>query len=424
MKRKFSEVSLETDTSKGNYCPMRIVLLNQFFWPDTVATAQHLTDLAVGLAQENEVTVICSDTGAQGPNQNTQLGPNIQIIRTRGFRFSHRGPDRIASYLSYLAGTVWQCFRLPRADVYFTLTTPPILSPIGSVFAALRGGRHLIWEMDVYPDIACDLGYLKHQGILDRLVGAILDWSRRRAAGLIALGEDMKARLVAHGVPEEKIHVAEIWSDGREITPLPLSEGPLVILYSGNLGLAHEIDTVLGAMERLRNRPDFRFVFVGGGPKRPKLEAACREKNIGNVEFRPYCPRENLGESLSEGHIGLVTQLPQTIGSLVPSKMYGIMAAGRPFLYIGPGGSTPAQHIDRFQCGWKISLGDVDGLEQLLLLLKDNRHLIAEAGVRARLAFEQNFDRSIGVERILRIIGAKRHSGELVSKLTPSAVGD
>jgi colanic acid biosynthesis glycosyl transferase WcaI len=403
---------------------MRITLLNQFFWPDTVATAQHLSDLAQGLAQENEVTVICSGAGKPKQESSAALGPNITIVRTRGLRFRHRKCARIASYLSYIAGAVWQCIRLPRADVYFTLTTPPVLAPIGSIFATLRGARHVIWEMDVYPDIACDLGYIRRGGFLDRCVGAVLDWSRRRATAIIAIGEDMKARLLRRGVPEAKIHVAENWSDGNEITPQPLSGGPLVVQYSGNLGLAHEVDTVLSTMERLRNHADFRFVFIGGGPRRLQLETSCREKSIHNAEFRPYCERTNLGQSLSEGHLGLVTQLPQTIGSLVPSKMYGIMAAGRPFLYIGPVEATPAQHISGFACGWHIPLGDVDGLEGLLRQLNQDRHLIAEAGERARTAFDQNFNRAIGVERILRIIGASCPSDELVPKLTPSTVGD
>jgi colanic acid biosynthesis glycosyl transferase WcaI len=403
---------------------MRITILNQFFWPDTVATAQHLSDLAQGLAKENEITVICSGAGKSRRELETALGANITIVRTRGFPFSHRKLARIASYLSYIVGTVWQCIWLPRADVYFTLTTPPVLGPIGSVFAALRGGQHLIWEMDVYPDIACDVGYIRRGGFLDRCVGAVLDWSRRRAAAIIAIGEDMKARLMRRGVPEAKIHVAENWSDGDEITPLEFSRGPLVVQYSGNLGLAHEVDTALAAMERLGNHPDFRFVFIGGGPKRGHFEAACRQKSIQNAEFRTYCARTSLGESLGESHLGLVTQLPQTIGSLVPSKMYGIMAAGRPFLYIGPVEATPAQHILRYQCGWHIPLGDVDGLVTLLHRLNQDRGLIAEAGKRARAAFDENFNRVIGVERILKIIGASCPSTGLVPKLTPSTVGD
>jgi glycosyltransferase involved in cell wall biosynthesis len=403
---------------------MRIVLMNQFFWPDTVATAQFLSDVAQVLAQENEVTAICSSTEESGKQPVSWLAPKLTILRAHGFRFSHRGLSRIASYISYVAGAIWHGMRVPGADVYLTLTTPPILSAIGSGFALLHGARHLIWEMDLYPDIANDIGYFNRGGIADRLVGAVLDWSRRRASAIIVLGAEMKNRLIARGIPEDKIHIAENWADGREICPQKLADGPFVVEYSGNLGRAHEVDTVLGVIGRLRNNPSFRFVFAGGGPKRRQLEAACRERGIRNVYFKPYCSRRELGKSLGEGHVGLVTQLPETVGSVVPSKIYGIMAAGRPILYIGPRGATPAEHIRRFKCGWHIPPGDVNTLERLLLNLNGNRHLVSQAGERARIAFEQNFDKSIGVERILKVIEGMNHGADLVPKLSPSAVGD
>jgi colanic acid biosynthesis glycosyl transferase WcaI len=403
---------------------MRIVLLNQFFAPDMVATAQLLTDLAQALAQDHSVTIICSGATQDAPCSSHFLGSNIKVIRTKEFGFSNRGRSRIGAYLSYLAGTVWQSIRLSRQDMYVTLTTPPILSLIGAILARVRGTPHLIWEMDVYPDIATDIGYFTPGGIVDRFVGAVLDWSRRRACGIIVLGEDMKARLVDRGIPVGKIYVAENWADGESINPLPLPEGPLVIGYSGNFGLAHEVDTVAELLCRLRNHPSYRFIFAGGGVKRTQLEEMCRVKGIHNVDFKPYCSRSDLGKSLGEAHLGFVTQLPATKGSVVPSKIYGIMAAGRPLLYIGPAGSTPAEHILRFKCGWHILPGEIDSLEYLLLHLNNNRHLVSEAGERGRNAFEKNFERSVGVKRILKKIVALRYSSEPVSKLTSPAIGD
>jgi hypothetical protein len=258
--------------------------------------------------------------------------------------------------------------------------------------------------MDVYPDIATDIGYFKKGRIAERLSGAVLDWSRRRADVIIALGEDMKDRLVAHGIPEHKIHVAENWANGLEVAPMSFPEGPLTVHYSGNLGLAHEVETITAVIERLANCPDFRFIFAGGGPRRAKLEAHCRQRSVTNIEFRPFCSNGQLGQSLAEGHLGLVTQIPGTLGSVVPSKIYGIMAAGRPLLYIGPGESTPARHIRTFDCGWRIEPGDIDGVIHLLHHLNANRQLLGEAGGRGRVAFDQHFDRSIGVARILAIV--------------------
>jgi colanic acid biosynthesis glycosyl transferase WcaI len=401
---------------------MRIVLLNQFFWPDAVATAQLLSDVAEVLAEENDVTVLCSGKSKRCLNGDSTFGHKITVVRAKGLTFSHRRISRIVSYLSYLAGTIWHGVRLPAADIYLTLTTPPFLSAIGSGLAFFQGAHHIIWEMDVYPDIAIDIGYLKRGGIAERLVSAILDWPRRRASAIIVLGADMRDRLTARGISEEKIHIAENWADGEEIRPLGLTEGPLVITYSGNFGLAHEFDTIWGVIERLGDNPSFRFVFAGDGPRRSQLQIACRKRDIRNVHFRPYCKRTDLGKSLGEGHLGLVTQLSGTIGSIVPSKVYGIMAAGRPILYIGPQGSTPSQYICRYDCGWQIVPGDVDHLQDLLLHLNRSRGLIAEAGARARMAFDANFDRSIGVGRIIGILDGFRHSGKSAATLTQAVI--
>jgi glycosyltransferase involved in cell wall biosynthesis len=258
--------------------------------------------------------------------------------------------------------------------------------------------------MDVYPDIASDIGYFKKGGIAEWLTGAVLDWSRRRADVIIALGDDMKARLVARGIPENKIHVAENWANGVEIMPQQFPDGPLTVHYSGNFGLAHEAATITGVIDRLANHPNFRFIFAGGGPRRPQLEAYCHERLIQNVAFRPYCASTKLSESLAEGHLGLVTQVSETLGSIVPSKIYGIMAAGRPLLYIGPDESTPARHIRSFDCGWRIQPGDVDGVIRLLHRLDGNRQLVVEAGARGRAALEQYFDSPIGIARILALV--------------------
>lgn len=168
---------------------------------------------------------------------------------------------------------------------------------------------------------------------------------------------------------------------------------------------------------RLANQPDFRFVFIGGGLRRPALEHFCRMQGISNVEFRPHCERSDLGESLSRGHIGLVTQLPETLGSVVPSKIYGIMAAGRPILYIGPAKSTPAEHIRTYKCGWHIEPGDADTLESLLFKLRDDRQLIFQSGQRARQAFESNFDSTSSLAALKQLIEAACYSRQGSTRL-------
>jgi glycosyltransferase involved in cell wall biosynthesis len=387
---------------------MHIAFLNQFFWPDTAATGQLLADLSRAIGAEEsgvKTTVICgkSDYGIQ----DTTSPPPSRILRAGCLRFSRGVLGRLLSYGSFIAGAVWNSYRIERPDIIITLTTPPLISVLGRMIKLMRDCEHYIWEMDVYPDIAVDLEVLRRDSMLTSVIGIFADWSRRHADGIIVLGDDMKARLIARGIPEDRIFVAENWANGSEITPRPFPEGRFVVHYSGTLGLVHDIDTIAGAMNRLRNDPRFCFTFAGGGARREYLENYCQEHGIKNVIFRPYCSRDELGSSLSEGHIGLVTQLPQTCGSVVPSKTYGIMAAGRPILYVGPSDATPARIIDHHSCGWRIDPSDVNGLVRLLEHLEVNRELVYNAGSNGRQAFEQHYDVRIGVRRIINILGVK-----------------
>jgi putative colanic acid biosynthesis glycosyltransferase WcaI len=389
---------------------MQVLLINQFFWPDSAATGQLLTDVARGIDPEmHAVTVLCG-TSTYGV-VDTLSPPQVKIMQCGGVSFSRGKIGRVVSYASFFAGAAVRGVRGPKPALVVTLTTPPLISLLGTLLKSFRGSRHFVWEMDVYPDIAVSLNVLKPRSIITRLIGTVADFSRKRADGIIALGEDMKERLVARGVPEHKILVAENWADGREIVPAPFEEGPLVVHYSGTFGLAHEHDTIAEVMQQLRDDHHFRFVFVGGGARRVGLEEFCRAEGMRNVEFRPSASRSELSRSLAEGHVGLVTQISETAGAVVPSKTYGIMAAGRPMLYVGPESATPALLLRRHECGWRIEPGDVAGMIRLLKRLEQDRTLAREAGARARRAFEEYYDRPIGVARILSILGLSEASG-------------
>jgi glycosyltransferase involved in cell wall biosynthesis len=382
-----------------------LLVINQFFWPDSAPTGQLLADVTrIIEGRQHGTTAICAAAGYNVKDGQTSAPP-VRILRSKSIPFSRNVLGRVLSYASFLLGAVWNGFRIGHPDIVLTMTTPPLTSVLGRLLKLSRGCRHYIWEMDLYPDIAIDLGVMRSDSFLTTIIGALADWSRRNCDGIIALGEDMKARLIARGIPEHLIHVAENWADGQMITPCPFPEGPLVIQYSGNLGLAHDIGTIADAMRHLRNDPRFQFVFAGGGVKRKELENFCHEHAIGNVLFKPYCAWGELSASLGEGHIGLVTQLPETCGSLVPGKTYGIMASGRPMLYIGPREATPARIIDRHQCGWRIEPGDSSALVALLERLAADRNLVYEAGGRCRTAFDEYYDRPIAAARVAAILG-------------------
>lgn len=386
---------------------MRILLLNQFFYPDTAATSQLLTDLARELAaQGHSVAAICGKSDYATAGDTTPL-PDVSVIRSKPLPFSHSALSRLASYASYFLTAAWQSLRGPAPDVVLTLTTPPLLSLVGTLVKRVRGARHFIWEMDLYPDVAVDLNVFRPNSLLTRFVGALSDYSRHWADGIIALGPDMQERLIQRGVTPEKIQVVHNWADRSEIRSQPMPLTPLTVHYSGNLGLAHDTATIQQAIVALAGQPQIRFVFAGGGPQRKALQTFCQSHNFGHVAFKPYCDRDQLSNSLAEGHLGLVTQKPETTGSIVPSKVYGIMAAGRPLLYIGSSKATPARIIQQFDCGWFVEAGDSEKLVALLRLLAIRPDLVRDAGLRARHAFVDNFDRGLALAKISAILGVR-----------------
>ncbi len=336
--------------------------------------------------------------------------PPVTVVRSKPLPFSHSALSRLSSYASYFLTATIQSLRGPAPDVVLTLTTPPLLSLVGTIVKRFRNAHHFIWEMDLYPDVAIDLNVFRPNSALTKIIGFLSDYSRHKADGIVALGEDMQERLVGRGIAGGKIQVVHNWADRSEIRPQPLPPPPLTVHYSGNLGLAHDTATIQQAILTLARDEKIRFVFAGGGPQRNALQAFCESNSLRQVTFRPYCGRDQLSNSLAEGHLGLVTQKPATTGSIVPSKVYGIMAAGRPLLYIGSPKATPARIIERFDCGWSIEAGDSIQLVSLLKKLADNPDLVRDAGQRARRAFLDHFDRSIGVARISAILGAGENS--------------
>ena len=379
-----------------------ILFINQFFWPDSSATSQQLTDLAAGMAQSGwQVTVLCAQ-GGYADAASSVPPRDVRIVHVPARPLARGKLQRVLSYLSFYSNAFFRGLTLPRQDVVVSLTTPPLISLLGTLISLLRGSRHFIYEQDLYPDVAVSLNHFKPDGVFDRVVGFLADWARRRATGVIALGDCMRDRLVMRGVPADRIAVAENWASSQAIEPLPRpgDPGQLVLLYSGNLGLAHDLETLSGAMLALSNDARFRFLFVGAGGRRAELEDFASTNGLRSVEFRPYVSRDRLSEGLALGDIGLVTQRAVCCGSVVPSKVYGILAAARPVLFIGPSAATPALVIARHDCGWQVDPGDTAGLTRLLQHLADNPRLVHEAGLRARQALLQHYDLPQSVSRI------------------------
>jgi colanic acid biosynthesis glycosyl transferase WcaI len=386
---------------------MRFLLINQFFAPDPAPTGQLLADVARALAAEgHSVQVVCGGASYVACDAAGDHGLDLVDVRRVGKTpFRHGLLSRLVSYVFFFMTAARYAAFDKRADVVLTLTTPPLLSLTGTLAKLLRGSRHVIWEMDVYPDIAVALGVIAPGRILDRAVGGLADFSRHQANKIIALGPCMLDRLASRGIPLAKLTIAQNWVDGTRISPRRLPDPiPMVLLYSGNLGRAHDTATLDEAMGKLSASDRFQFVFAGAGDGYAELRTACELRQAANVQFLPYQDGHLLADHLGTCHIGLVTQRPSTCGAVVPSKTYGLMAAGRPFVFIGPSEATPALLIRTYQCGWHIEPGDSEGLVALLHLLAGTPRLIEEAAGRARKAFLKSCELQIGVSRVVRTL--------------------
>jgi|SRR5262252_6566176 len=329
---------------------MKILLLNQCFWPDVVATAQQLTMLARRLSERgHEVTVI---TGRRGYDDPTQVFParqnlaGIQIVRIpslscgKGNRFG-----RALVFGSYLLACAARLLITPRHDAVIALTSPPLISWVGSIFVRLKGGKLLFWSMDLNPDEAIAAGWLRQDSLTARLLSRWLITSLAQAEAIVALDRFMKQRITAKGIDERKIEVIPPASDegvrydqkGREEFRRQHSlDGKFVVMYAGNHSPCNPLDTVLETAERLRSREEILFLFVGGGSGLSQIKEFAASRRLTNLRWLPYQPYEKLSALLSAADLHVVVMGDAFKGIVHPSKIYNIFAVGTAFLFIGP----------------------------------------------------------------------------------------
>jgi glycosyltransferase involved in cell wall biosynthesis len=397
--------------------PLSLLFLNQYAPPDEAATAQILGDLVERAAGAGHACrVVAGSRGYADPSVRYPLDETRGTVQVSRVPLPGLGRARKAGraldYLAFLLGALVRALASPRPDVVISLSTPPILGLLGLVVARVRGARAVYWVMDLYPELAFELGALRPGSIAGRLFRRLSRFVLSRSDLVVALGETMESRLRALGAT--RTAVVHNWADGVAIRPGAPGRNAyrrergwderFVVLYSGNLGLAHEFDTLLDAAERLRSDPEVVFAFVGSGPRRPEVESAARRLGLENVQVQPGVPRERLGESLTAADVHVVTLRPRMPGLLVPSKAYGILAAGVPLLYVGPPEGEVHEIVTREGCGFSLRPGDAGGLLAALSLLRNEPLSRRRMGAAARAAFERSYTREGQTERLIGLV--------------------
>ncbi len=410
-----------------------IVFLNRFYWPDISATGQMLTDLAEDLAAEGwDVTVL---TGRRGyasdgrllPAQEVRRGVRIVRVNTHTLG-SNRLRGKLASHLTYMWGALIQLFRLPKPEVVVAMTDPPLLLLPVLLAGRLRRFRTVYWPQDVYPELAARLRVVNGDGLLYRACEWLMHRLYRRCDAVITLGPQMQQQMIRAGAVAQRTSVVHNWVDTTSVRPVPPEqntflrenglEGKFVVLYSGNAGLAHSFEAITEAMRRLRDDPDVVFLWIGGGRKVPEIRAEVEASGLKNVRFLDYLPREQLRYSLSAASVSLVSESLAVVGLLVPSKTYGILASGRPLLFVGSPESDVAAVVRDAECGLIVSPHDPDGVVSAILHLKNAPAEAAAMGERGREAAETRYDRRISTRRWGGIVSA------MLGRPTPQSVHD
>jgi colanic acid biosynthesis glycosyl transferase WcaI len=384
----------------------RVLFLNRSFWPDREATGQFLTELCDDLSQDHEVTIVA------GPSYHTNDGNSagfrlwsrerrgkITIIRTRGTRFSKSNlAGRLVNLGTYYLLAAIVAFRLPRPDVIVAETDPPLLGALAAVLKRRWGCRLVYNVRDLYPDIAEVTGGVRSPFLLD-LLRRGNDYAYERADLIVTLGHDMARRIVDKGVPTDKVVVVPDWVDCGRIHPLdsnPLRRSfgdKFVVMYSGNIGLSQQLEVVLEAADRLRDDERILFAMIGEGARKKWLQERANAMGLTNVKFLPYQPLEKLAESLGAADLHLIPLAAGAAGCLVPSKIYGILAAGRPFIAMMEETAEVAQIARDDAVGFVVRPGNVEALIGAIREAVDAPERLQQMGSRARRLAELRFDR-------------------------------
>jgi len=394
----------------------RIIFVNRFFFPDHSATSQLLSDLAFSCAGAgHDIHVICGRKlyGAGGKVlPPTERISGVEIHRVGSAKTWTSGlVGRAFDFVAFYFASFFMMRSLAAAgSTVVVKTDPPLLSVVAVLALRSRDVRIVHWLQDIYPEVAQELGVRIAGGWIGRLLAGVRNWSLRAAHLNVVLGRLMQRHVLDLGVKQERTCVIPNWIDETKVRPVAHARNPLrtqwglerqfVIGYSGNLGRAHEADTMLGAAIRLKERTDLCFLFIGGGFNLDRLKERAQSSGVAHLfQFRPYQSEAELSQSLSVPDVHWISLRPELEGLIVPSKFYGVAAAGRPVVAISDRAGEIAHLVREHQCGIQVQPGDVDGLVSAIEAMSADPDATRTWGTNARAMLERHFSRIAALQR-------------------------
>jgi hypothetical protein len=398
---------------------MKVLLLNQCFYPDVMATAQQLTDLAVGLAKNgHRVTVIASARGYDDPSKRfprRETCNGIEIIRIPSLALGKSAKwRRAANFASFLCNCSLRLLRLPRFDVVVALTSPPLISFLGSMFARLKGGKFFFWVMDLNPDEAIAAGWLKERSLVGKTLSTLLRSSLVHAERIIALDHFMKKRIVAKGISEERVTVLPPWARDHSVTfdrqgresfrrEHKLEES-FVVMYAGNHSPCHPLNTLVEAARRLSSQKEIVFYFVGGGSEQGKVQEFAALHGLENIRCLPYQPFETLAACLSAADLHVVVMGDDFVGIVHPCKLYNILTIGSPFLYIGPQESHISEIAAQSGGAYRTYSARHGEVDRVAACVQEEMRAASDLEARRVPEIAESFSRKALLPRLLRLL--------------------
>jgi colanic acid biosynthesis glycosyl transferase WcaI len=401
---------------------VHVCFFNRSYWPDQAATGQLLTELAEDLVAGYG----CASTVVAGRALNAAGGPDapawrpvareshngVTILRANGTKFRPRTfAGRVSNYLTYFGSSLVGALGVRSPDVVVSLTDPPIIGLAAWWTARRTGARFVFLCEDIFPEVATLLEDFNNP-LVNRSLDRINRFLLGEADAIVALGDRMRERLVAEkGADPSRVHVIHNWADCELIRPGSKDNAfaramgfvdRFVVMHSGNVGMSQNLDVLVAAADLLRAKERLTIAIVGDGARRAWLEAEVARRNLSNVRFLPYQPKDALHDSFAAADVFLVSLKAGIEGYIVPSKLYGILAAGRPYIAAVDPSCEAAGIAVGHRCGLLARPGDAGDLAEKIALLYDAPASTREMGVNAREA-SLRFDRKVAVRQYYQL---------------------
>ncbi len=400
----------------------KVVFVINYFYPDYASTGQLLTELCVALQKDFNITVIAAQPGYAGENSATNRMfeadklENINIMRIRLPKVDKTSKiSRIKYIFSYFILANLALLREKGVDAIYTISQPPVLGGlIGTIGKFLKRTKHIYNIQDFNPEQAAAVSYTNKQFIFN-WAKKVDKWNCSYSDCVIVVGNDMsetlKGRFENQDVPKHV--VINNWTNEDEIVPLAKEnesiqaflkenhlEDKFIIMYSGNIGLYYDLENIIKVTEHFKEYNDLAFVFIGEGAVKQEMQVFVQDNHIHNVHFLPYQPKEFIKYSLNAADVHLVVNQKGIKGVSVPSKIYGVMAAGKPVLGVLEQGSEAQMLIEKSRCGVVVEPQDyrgiIDSIEELYKLEKEK---LVTLGLNGRDYLDEHLKREISINK-------------------------